>query len=396
MQASAGGEALAERVAAGFARLFGGAPAGVWSAPGRVNLIGEHTDYNGGCVLPFAIQLRTAAAVRLRTDGTVALASIQHPDEEAGVPVRDLAPGAVHGWAAYPAGLVWAMRDAGWALQRGADILVDGRVPPGGGLSSSAALECSVALALAELTTGESGTDAIQRMQLARLAQRAENEFVGVPTGLMDQAVSMMATEGHALYLDVRSGATDLIPLAPATGGLELLVFDTRTRHDHATGGYRRRRAECAEAARRLGVATLRDVEPAHLEAALQELGESSVLVRRVRHVVTEQARTVEAARLLAAGRPDRLGPLLDASHRSLKNDFEVSTAELDAVVEAARRGGAVGARLTGGGFGGCAIALVPAGSAKAVRAEVAAVAPNGSDVACLLVRPSRGAHRDT
>ena len=387
-----------------FDGLTGRRPEGVWSAPGRVNLIGEHTDYNDGCVLPFAIHLRTAVAVGRRRDGWIRAVSLQQPGGEVAVPVGALAPGSVPGWAGYVAGVVWALRDAGFEVASGADMVVDGAVPPGSGLSSSAALECAVAFALAELAgagpggagpnRGASWLDGL-RPELARLAQRSENDFVGVPCGLMDQMAALAATEGHALYLDVRSGRAEQIPLDPARAGLALLVIDTHVRHAHAGGAYKDRRDACLEAARRLGVDTLRDVDPDGLDEALRRLADSPVLARRVRHVVTEQARTEEAARLLRAGRLEQLGPLLEASHRSLRHDFEVSVPELDAVVAAARAAGAAGARLTGGGFGGSVIALVPADRVESVSVAVAEAVSGGPAPTVMAVAPSGGARRD-
>lgn len=390
----------AGRVREAFIDLTGAEPEGVWSAPGRVNLIGEHTDHNDGCVLPFAIGLRTAAAVRRRQDGWLRAVTLQTDQPELEIPVAALVPGAVTGWGAYVAGVVWALRSGGFDVGSGADVVVDGTVPPGSGLSSSAALECAVTLALTELADGPVAEDGASGPEdLARLAQRAENDFVGVPCGLMDQMVAMTATAGHALFLDVRSGATEQIPLDPERSGMALLVIDTHVRHSLADGAYRDRRNACSEAAGRLGLPNLRELEPAQMDRALRALAGEPALARRVRHVVTEQARTVEAAHLLRSGRLTDIGPLLDASHRSLRDDFEVSTPELDAVVEAARAAGAVGARLTGGGFGGCAIALVPDPSvpavAEAASRAVGGRAGAGTGVTVLPVTPGPGARRD-
>jgi galactokinase len=281
------------------------------------------------------------------------------------VPADDLAPGAVSGWPAYVAGVVWALRADGHQIG-GLDLVVDGAVPLGSGLSSSAALECAVALAAADLYDLD-----IEPARLARYAQRAENVFVGVPCGPMDQMVAMLATPGHALYLDPRHDATEQLALDPAAAGLILLVIDTRTKHAHAGGAYAERRQACATAARRLGVPALRDVAEDRLADALRTLADEPLLGRRVHHVVTEMARTQQVAGLLRAGRLAEIGPMLTASHRSLRDDFCVSAPELDLVVGKAVEAGALGARLTGGGFGGCAIALVPADLAVAVSIAV-------------------------
>jgi galactokinase len=350
-----------------FRAQTGRAPEGIWSAPGRVNLIGEHTDYNDGLVLPFALSLRTAVAAARRRDGMLRITSCQYPGATTVVPIDSLAPLHPGGWPAYIAGVAWSLRLSGHPLS-GLDVVVDGRVPRGSGLSSSAALECAAALAIA----GVCGLD-LGATKLARHAQRAENEFVGVPCGLMDQMVSMGARPGHALLFDTRSGATEHIELDPAAAGLRLCVIDTHTRHEHAGGAYAARRHDCATAADRLGVPALRDIPADGLNDALRSLAETPVLARRTRHVVSENARTLHTADLLRAGRMDEIGPLLTASHHSLRDDFEVSTPELDLAVETACAAGALGARLTGGGFGGCAIALVREQQVTAVTEGVTA-----------------------
>jgi galactokinase len=351
-----------------FRDRTGRPPEGLWSAPGRANLIGEHTDYNDGRVLPFGLPLRTTVAAARRADGRLRVWSAQHPEAvETGVAA--LAPGTVAGWAAYVAGVVWAMREAGCPVS-GLDIVVDGRVPAGSGLSSSAAMECATAIAVSDLygPVGDAPT-------LARLCRRAENDFVGVPCGLMDQMVAVAARAGHALLFDTRSGEVEQLAFDPPAAGMELLVIDTRTRHAHAAGAYAERRRACADAAARIGVPALRDVGDDGLDDALQFLTGAPVLARRVRHVVTEDARTIRTAALLRAGRLAEIGPLLDQSHRSLRDDFEVSCAELDVTADAARDAGALGARLTGGGFGGCVVALVPHDRVGSVKAAVVAAA---------------------
>ncbi len=353
-----------------FRRTHGFTPSGVWAAPGRVNLIGEHTDYNDGFVLPFALGQRTEAAAAARDDGVLRLSSGAEPDA-GGTEVRlaDLRPGAVTGWAAYPAGAVWALRDAGFPVT-GADLHFESTVPIGAGLSSSHALEVVTTLALSDLF----GLD-LPAWRLARLCQRAENVFVGAPTGIMDQTASACCVAGHALLLDTRDLSQRQIPLDLGGHGLRLLVADTRVRHAHAGGGYGRRRRGCERAAAALGVSALRDVTPERLPDALELLGRAGVEPadrRLVRHVVTENARVLRAVACLEAGEPRRLGPVLLAGHASLRDDFAVSCPELDLAVDSAVAAGALGARMTGGGFGGSAIALVEAADADAVARAVA------------------------
>jgi len=364
-----------------FAATFAGdgdGPDGVWSAPGRVNLIGEHTDYNGGLALPTALPHRTYVALRRRDDDLVRLGSAQAPGEVWSTRLADVAPGAVTGWGAYVAGVAWALGQAGHPV-RGFDAVVDSCVPFGAGLSSSAALESPFAVALDEVFgLGLAGDDA-GRAVLVTACVRAENEIAGAPTGGMDQAASLRCTAGHALLVDSRPGLSALesgtpVPFDLASAGLTLLVVDTRAEHSHVDGQYAERRATCERAASLLGVETLRDVDPDRLDetlAALEPHDPEDVLRRRVRHVVTEIARTVEFRDLVAAGRPAEVGPLMVASHVSLRDDYEVSARELDLVVDAALGAGALGARMTGGGFGGSAIALVRADDVDAVAAAV-------------------------
>ena len=362
----------AARATALFAAVLGGAPDGVWAAPGRVNLIGEHVDYNAGLCLPFALPHSTFAALRTRDDGVVRLVSGIDP---AGVwegPIEAVAPGAdeLPGWAGYAAGPAWAMRAAGHAVG-GFDLAVESCVPLGAGLSSSAAVESATALGLDELyglglaAAGDPG-----RAELADACVRAENEVAGAPTGGMDQAASLRSTAGHALLLDCRDGGVRLLPFDLAAAGLELLVIDTRASHELGDGQYGRRRAACESAAARLGVPSLREVTDA--DAALAVLTDEWER-RCVQHVVTEIERVRDVTALLDAGRPREIGPALDASHASLRDVFAISCPELDVAVDSARAAGALGARMTGGGFGGSAIALVDAGSVGAVADAVAA-----------------------
>jgi galactokinase len=349
-----------EEAAILFTQRFGRQPRGAWRAPGRVNLIGEHTDYNEGFVLPFAIGAGLSAAAAQRDDGVLALASGQAPGEDVAAPLDSLAPGSVSGWAAYPAGVAWALREAGYPIG-GASIAVESDIPLGAGLSSSAALECAVALTLTELY----GLT-VPRAQLAALARRAENDFVGAPTGIMDQSASLLSQAGHALLLDCRSGIGTAVPLDPAAAGLGLLVIDTRVRHELTDSGYADRRRSCEQAADELGVRSLRDITDVSQLAGIDPL-----LQRRARHVVTENNRVLSTAQLLRDGDLTATGPLLTASHESLRDDFEVSWPAADTTVAVALEAGACGARMTGGGFGGSVIALVPAERDDAVRAAV-------------------------
>jgi galactokinase len=351
----------AGRAAQWFGECFGSPPEGVWHAPGRVNLIGEHTDYNQGFVLPFALDRGVVAAAARRGDGMLEVRSRQARGEAVTVPVGALAPGSVTGWGAYPAGVAWALRAAGHQVA-GANLAIDSNLPQGAGLSSSAALECAAALAL----TGLYGIT-VPRPELAAIGRRAENEMVGVPSGIMDQSASLLAEAGHALLLDCRTEETSAVPFDPAAAGLTLLIVDTGARHALTDGRYARRRHECEEAARLLGVRSLRDVPGAGGLAGLAD----PVLARRARHIVTDDQRVLATAALLRAGDVAGIGPLLDASHASLRDDFEVSWPQADAAVSAAGGAGALGARMVGGGFGGSVIALAPASRSGPVQEAV-------------------------
>jgi galactokinase len=344
-----------------FRAQTGRRPAGVWAAPGRVNVIGEHTDYNDGYVMPFALAQRVLIAAAPSNDhGIWTVTSLNNRSTKI-FRVADLQPGMT-GWQAYVAGVVWALKEAGYRID-GADLVLTSDVPKGAGLSSSAALECAVLISLADLNELE-----IPGLQRAKLARRAENAFVGAPTGLMDQAASTLCTADHALFFDCRTDAAEQILLDTRSAGLEILVLDTKTPHALVDSEYAARRTSCEEAARLLGVAALRDVTD--LDAALAQLSDQ-VMRRRVRHVVTENARVLDAVAILRAGRIADLAPLLDASHESMRDDFEITVPPVDLAVDVARASGALGARMTGGGFGGCIIALVEAGDSDRIGDEI-------------------------
>ncbi|WP_353649770.1 galactokinase [Nakamurella sp. A5-74] len=379
---------------------YGGLPDGVWSSPGRVNLIGEHTDYTGGLVLPFAIDDRAVVAAGRIDEPVVRIVSSQRPGGIIEIPIRQLRPGsaAATGWPAYPAGAVWAVGDAG-APVSGLQLALDSAVPVGAGLSSSAAVECAVALAAAELAGSEMFDGPTGLQQLARVAQRAENEFVGVPCGLMDQMASAAGQAGNLLFFDVGAGTIEQVPFDPTAVGLTLLVIDTRAHHSLADGEYARRRASCERATAVLGLTSLREIDD--LDAALAVLAveqDGAVLTKRVRHVVTENARVEAVVAFLRDGEMSSIAADLTASHRSLQHDFEVSSIELDLAVDAALDAGALGARMTGGGFGGSAIALVDtADAAEITRAVEHAFLDAALDApVSRSYSPSAGARRDT
>lgn len=376
----------------GLARLFsthfGQAPDGVWAAPGRVNLIGEHTDYNEGFVLPFAIDRTARVAVRTRTDRTARLISTFGGLGQVTADLDRLSADTMEGWTAYPLGVVWALQQSSVDVP-GFDLYLDSTVPTGAGLSSSAAIECAVSLALDELTGA-----GLSRSELVLVGQRAENEVVGAPTGILDQSASLLAAEGHAVFLDCRSQRSELVPLDLAADGLVVLVVDTKVSHAHATGGYAARRASCELGAEVAGVAALRDLSMGDLEEVSGLLDEETF--RRVRHIVTENDRVLETVRLLASEGPTAIGRLLNASHASMRDDFEISCPELDLAVDTALANGALGARMTGGGFGGSAIALLPAAAEQAVRDALAAAFKEAGYAApdLFTVSPSAGASR--
>ncbi len=328
-----------------------------WAAPGRVNLIGEHVDYNDGPVLPFALPQVTSTRATARAGATVTVLSRSTGAAEFAVATS---PGEVVGWSAYVAGVVWALRQQSFDVP-GLDLTIWSDVPVGAGLSSSAALTCSVAAAIDD----EAGFG-MSPEQTAEVARAAENGYVGVPTGAMDQLASMLCSAGHALLLDCRSMQTRQINLDPVGAGLALLLIDTGARHELAGSEYADRRADCERAAADLGLTSLRDAEPDAIDSLAPRR-----LRRRARHVISEITRVGDVVTLLEADRMAEIGPLLSASHASLRDDFEVSTPELDVAVDGALAAGALGARLVGGGFGGCAIALCHGRDEPAVRHSV-------------------------
>ena len=375
--------------------VFGSAPEGVWSAPGRVNLIGEHTDYNDGLVLPIALPHRTYAACSPRSDHLLRVHSVQTGDTVE-VPIDEVSEERPGNWAAYVAGVLWALGQDGHAVS-GVEVTVDSTVPVGAGLSSSAALECAVGAAVSDLDGLGLLADDAGRARLARACVRAENDIAGAPTGGMDQSAALLCREGHALLLDCRSGETEHVPFDLAAAGLALLVTDTRAEHALNDGQYAARRDACDRAAAELGVISLRDVDPEGLEVALERLSDD-VLRRRTRHVVSEIARVRSTVEALRAGDLEEVGRLFDASHASLRDDYEVSCVELDASVEAARSAGALGARMTGGGFGGSSIALVPTDRVEAAQEAVhtAFAAQGWRAPECFVVTAGASAHRDS
>jgi galactokinase len=350
-----------------FEERYGTRPLGTWSAPGRVNLIGEHTDYHDGYALPFALPRRTTVAAAATRDLEWTVWS-DHSGRTVRFGVAELVPGRVTGWAGYVAGVVWALRTAGFPVP-GARLTVCSDVPVGAGLAASAALACAVLTALADLAGLDEGD--LPLADRPALAQRAESGYVGVPCGIMDQSASLRCRAGHALFLDCRSGTVEQVRLDLTGAGLALLVVDTRVRHRLAGGEYAARRTTGEQAARALGVPTLRDVPITGLDAALARLADP-VARRRVRHVVTENQRVLETVAHLRAGAVRDTGPLLSASHASLRDDYQVTVPELDLAAETAESAGALGARMTGAGFGGCLIALVEVAAADRVAAAVA------------------------
>jgi galactokinase len=332
-----------------FLETFGEEPDLVAAAPGRVNLIGEHIDYSEGFVLPFAIKDRTLVAARKRDDSTVRIASAQRRSKIVTVDISEVRPGLKGEWERYALGVLWSM-----GVKSGVDLLIDGHVPLGAGLSSSAALECSVATAMNHLFDMGFNLE-----ELARLTQKAENQYVGVPCGIMDQSVSLMASRGFALLLDCRDLSTRNIPFDVASHDLELLIIDTQAHHALTDGGYAERRASCEAVAAKLSVKSMRELTMAQLDSARATLSETEYI--RARHAITEMKRVLDCVDALGSGDFVKVGQLINDSHRSLRDDYTVSCPELDTAVEASLAAGALGSRMVGGGFGGSAIALIEA-----------------------------------
>ena len=375
-----------------FEQFFGYASQGVWSAPGRVNLIGEHTDYNEGFVLPFAINRRTVLALGTRDDAVIRVAS-SFADEVAEIAIASLQPDALSGWSAYPLGVAWALGQHGADLATvpGFDVYLESTVPVGAGLSSSAAIESAIAIAL-----NDQWNLGLDRQALATVGQLAENQAVGAPTGIMDQSASLLGKRDSAVFLDCRSLDAEVINLGFAEAGLELMIIDTHVSHAHSTGGYADRRASCEEGALAMGVPSLRYLDVDDLPKAKTVMSDETF--RRVRHVVTENQRVLDTVVTLRLSGPSAIGALLDASHVSMRDDFEISVPELDVAVATAQANGAIGARMTGGGFGGSAIALVPSAEIPRLTTAITeAFAANGFTAPTLfVVNADNGAERET
>lgn len=332
-----------------FVLTFGQSPEIIAAAPGRVNLIGEHIDYSDGYVLPFAIADRTYCAIAKRSDRRVHIASAQRKNRVISIKLDDIKPSKAGKWERYVLGVIWAL-----GIDQGLDIMIDGQVPLGAGLSSSAALECSVATALNDLFS--LGFDL---ESLARLTQKAENDYVGVPCGIMDQSVSLMAKQGSALLLDCRDLSSRNVSFDVAASGLELLIIDTQAHHSLTDGGYAQRRASCDSVVSKLSIKSMRELTLEKLEASKDLI--SRIEFMRARHAVTEIRRVLDAVIALEEKNFVELGRLLNASHASLRDDYDVSCPELNTAVAASISAGALGARMVGGGFGGSAIALIKA-----------------------------------
>ena len=356
------GKQLALMLASKFAEIFGKDPEIVASAPGRVNLIGEHVDFLDGFVLPFAISDVTTVAIAKNSNSQIRVASLQKNCEITAIEISNIQPMTGEPWTRYPIGVLWALGPK--ALNTGLDILVDGQVPLGAGLSSSAALECAVATAVNQLFNLK-----LSLPDLARIAQKGENIYVGMPCGIMDQSVSLMATKGHALLLDTRDLSTEQIPFDISPLGLELLVIDTQVHHALVDGGYAERRASCEKAVADLGIKSLRDITVAQFEARKSELDEKTYA--RAFHGITEMERVLDAVALLKSGDFVGFGEIVTLAHQSLRDNYTVSCPELDLAADTANKFGALGARMIGGGFGGSAIALIKAKDSELIKSEI-------------------------
>ncbi|HEY5346327.1 MAG TPA: galactokinase [Verrucomicrobiae bacterium] len=384
---------LAAHITKEFQDKYNRAPRWIVAAPGRVNVIGEHTDYNDGFVLPMAIERYAIMAADAPLPGSVSAASVisiydAHFQENATIDISAPVTKGLPKWSNYIRGVLCGFQNRGVKIPA-LDIAFMSTVPLGGGLSSSAALEVCTAT-LMEATTGK----AIDPIEKALLAQKAEHDFAGVPCGIMDQFISALGREGHLLLLDCRTRKTELVPMSDPS--IALLVINTNVKHELSGGEYAERRAQCEEAARNLGVNSLRDVTPDQLEKGKGKLSE--VVYRRARHVIGEIERTVHAAEGIRASSWPSVGNLMYASHASLRDDYEVSCKELDDVVEIAEdigyKGGIYGCRMTGGGFGGCCVALVKADCVDAITKKIAAdyKIKTGIEAAIFASRPAAGA----
>ncbi len=342
-----------------FSRIFGEKPDVISQAPGRVNVIGEHVDFSDGFVLPFAIHDYTVSAIRRRDDSQIRVASLQRDGETFQTSIQELNPESAGGWERYPLGVLWATE-----IDQGVDLLIDGHVPLGAGLSSSAALECSVAMGINELFSC-----GLNLKELAKITQRAENIYVGMPCGIMDQSVSLMAQEGFALLLDCRDLSTRQIPIDLESHGLELLVIDTQVHHALVDGGYAERRGDCEEVARKFSVTALRDISLSQLLEKKEELTPQEFI--RARHGISEMERVHSAVSALERNDFQNLGKIITESHRSLRDDYTVSCPELNLAVDVGLSKGALGARMIGGGFGGSAIALISAQDSVAISTAI-------------------------
>jgi galactokinase len=369
----------------GFKRIFGYEALGVWSAPGRANLIGEHTDYNNGFVFPFGIDRRTYVALSPRQDMFCRVAS-SLSDDIYEYELSQSKPTQLD-WALYPLGVAWAMQAK---AEFGFDAYFVSDVPVGAGLSSSAAIECSIGIALNDIWRA-----GYSKQELALLGQKAENEVVGAPTGIMDQTASMLAKSDAAVLIDCKTLATELVPLGLSSQGLVVAVIDTRVSHRHSDGGYRSRREACETGAKIMGVESLRELSVSDLETAKQKMDD--VTFRRCRHVITENQRVLEAVKALREKDMSQLGQLLLQSHASMRDDFEISIDELDTAVDVAMKVGAIGSRMTGGGFGGAAIAIIDQSKLVSLSAECKRefLAKGFAEPNIFAVTPSDGARRD-
>jgi galactokinase len=353
-----------------------------FAAPGRINLIGEHTDYNLGFALPIALPERVVVTLHPDDGDALRVESADEPGEVV-IPL-DTAPGAVTGWGAYVAGVIWALRDAGHDVV-GGHMSISSDVAMGSGLASSAALECAVLGAVTAATETQ-----LDRIEQARIAQRAENEYVGAPTGLMDQLASLCGAPLRALLIDFKALRVQEVPFDPDASGVALLLIDSRAPHRHADGEYAARRRSCEQAAAAMGLTSLREAQEWGI-AALQRVTDP-VDARRARHILTENARVLDFVDALGAHEWVRAGSILTASHASMRDDFEITTPQIDLIADTAVAAGALGARMTGGGFGGCVIALAPEDTLDAIMTAIPLAVRSAGFNAPTMVRASAAA----